>query len=169
MTREFPDRPIPGVGVVVLGAKGVLLVKRAKPPRQGQWSLPGGAQKLGETVFEAARRETLEETGLEIEVLGLIDVVDSIASDDGDDNGGGEIRYHYTLIDVLAVAAGDGTGAPGPTLSPGPSPDPVAGSDAEDVAWFPLQKIPGLKLWSETERIINLAVEMKDALAAVDD
>ncbi len=163
MTREFPDRPIAGVGAVVLGAKGVLLVKRAKPPRQGQWSIPGGAQKLGETVFEAARRETLEETGLEIEVLGLIDVVDSIASDDGDgdnDGGeGGEIRYHYTLIDVLAVAAGDGT----------PSPGPVAGSDAEDVAWFPLKKIPGLKLWSETERIINLAVEMKAALAAVDD
>lgn len=161
MTREFPDRPIAGVGAVVLGAKGVLLVKRAKPPRQGQWSLPGGAQKLGETVFEAARRETLEETGLEIEVLGLIDVVDSIASDDGDgDNdggGGGEIRYHYTLIDVLAVAAGDGT------------PSPVAGSDAEDVAWFPLEQIPGLKLWPETERIINLAVEMKAALAAVDD
>ena len=159
MTREFPDRPIAGVSVVVLGAKGVLLVKRAKPPRQGQWSLPGGAQKLGETVFEAARRETLEETGLEIEVLGLIDVVDSIVSD----NGGGEIRYHYTLIDILAVAAGDATGAPGP------SPGPVAGSDAEDVVWFPLQKIPGLKLWSETERIINLAVEMKAALAAVDD
>ena len=78
-------------------------------------------------------------------------------------DGEGEIRYHYTLIDVLAVAAGDGTGAPGP------SPDPVAGSDAEDVAWFPLEKIPGLKLWSETERIINLAVEMKAALAAVDD
>ena len=160
MTREFPDRPIPGVGVVVLGAKGVLLIKRAKPPRQGQWSLPGGAQKLGETVFEAARRETLEETGLEIEVLGLIDVVDSIAPDEG-----GEIRYHYTLVDVLAVGAGDGTGAP----SPGPSPDPVAGSDAEDVAWFPLEKIPGLKLWSETERIINLAVEKKAALAVVDD
>jgi len=159
MTREFPDRPIAGVGVVVLGAKGVLLVKRAKPPRQGQWSLPGGAQKLGETVFEAARRETLEETGLEIEVLGLIDVVDSIVSD----NGGGEIRYHYTLTDVLAVAADDATGPPGP------SPGSVAGSDAEDVVWFPLQKIPGLKLWSETERIINLAVEMKAALAAVDD
>ncbi len=157
MTREFPDRPIAGVGVVVLGAKGVLLVKRAKPPRQGQWSLPGGAQKLGETVFEAARRETLEETGLEIEVLRLIDVVDSIISD----NGGGEIRYHYTLVDVLAVAAGD------ESPSPGPSPGPVAGSDAEDVAWFPLEQIPGLKLWPETDRIINLAVEMKAALAAV--
>ena len=109
----------------------------------------------GGTRFEAARRETLEETGLEIEVLGLIDVVDSIISDEGD----GGIRYHYTLIDVLAVAAGDGTS----------SPAPVAGSDAEDVAWFPLEQIPGLKLWSETERIINLAVEMKAALAAVDD
>ncbi len=161
MTREFPDRPIPGVGVVVLGDKGVLLVKRAKPPRQGQWSLPGGAQKLGETVFEAARRETLEETGLEIEVLGLIDVVDSIASDARDDNENdnseGKIRYHYTLIEVLAVVAGDGAGSPGP----------VAGSDAEDVAWFALDDVPGLKLWSETERIINLAVEMKAALAAI--
>ncbi len=158
MTREFPDRPIPGVGVVVLGARGVLLVKRAQPPRQGQWSLPGGAQELGETVFEAARRETLEETGLEIEVLGLIDVVDSISPGDGD-----EIRYHYTLVDVLAVAAGEETGAPAS------SPGPIAGSDAEDVAWFPLERIPGLKLWSETERIINLAVEMKAALRPGDD
>jgi len=155
MTREYPDRPIPGVGVVVLGAEEVLLIKRAKPPRQGQWSLPGGAQKLGETVFEAARREILEETGLEIEVLGLIDVVDSITPDD-DEKGGGKIRYHYTLIDVLAVCIGD-------------APGPIAGGDAEDVAWMPLEDIPGLKLWPETERIIDLAVEMKAALGAVDD
>ena len=150
MTREFPDRPIAGVGVVVLGAKGVLLVKRAKPPRQGQWSLPGGAQKLGETVFEAARRETLEETGLEIEILGLIDVVDSIASGDGD---GDTIRYHYTLVDVLAVPE-DG--------------DPRPGSDAEAVAWMPLDDIPGLGLWSETERVINLALEIFSALGGPD-
>ncbi len=153
MTREFPDRPIPGVGVVILGAKGVLLIKRAKPPRRGQWSLPGGAQELGETVFEAARREALEETGLEIEVLGLIDVVDSITPDDGEH---GEIRLHYTLVEILAVPAGD-------------DESPAAGSDAEDAAWFALDDVPGLTLWPETERIINLAAEMLDVLRPEDE
>ena len=144
MTREFPDRPIAGVGVVVLGAKGVLLVKRAKPPRQGQWSLPGGAQKLGETVFEAARRETLEETGLEIEVLGLIDVVDSIASGDGD---GDTIRYHYTLVDCAAVWTGG---------------EVRAGSDAAHAQWWPLARLNELPLWSETVRIIAEAVALRE-------
>ncbi|MBT3306487.1 MAG: NUDIX hydrolase [Alphaproteobacteria bacterium] len=145
MAREYPDRPIVGVGVVVLGPEGVLLIRRANPPRQGQWSLPGGAQELGETVFTCARREVREETGLDVEILGLIDVVDSIRPDDA-----GEIHYHYTLIDVVAVVA---------------EPDePVAGSDAQEVAWMALEDIPGLDLWPETERIINLAVEMAAAL-----
>lgn len=145
MEREYPDRPIVGVGVVVLGPDGVLLIRRAKPPRQGQWSLPGGAQKIGETVFNAARREVLEETGLEVEILGLVDVVDSIRPDDA-----GNVRYHFTLVDVVAVAAGPGT--------------PVAGSDADEVAWMTLEDISGLELWTETERIIALAAEMAAAL-----
>lgn len=144
MSREYPERPFIGVGAVVLGRGGVLLVRRGKPPRDGQWSLPGGAQKLGESVFAAARREILEETGLTIDVLGLVDVVDSIHHD-----GDGRVRYHYTLVDVLAVPE-DGV----------PSP----GGDAEAVAWMPLDDIPGLGLWSETERVINLAVEMYSAL-----
>lgn len=145
MEREYPDRPIVGVGVVVLGPDGVLLIRRAKPPRQGQWSLPGGAQKIGETVFDAARREVLEETGLEVEILGLVDVVDSIRPDDA-----GNVRYHFTLVDVVAVATGPGT--------------PVAGSDADEVAWMTLEDISGLELWTETERIIALAAEMAAAL-----
>lgn len=145
MEREYPDRPIVGVGVVVLGPDGVLLIRRAKPPRQGQWSLPGGAQKIGETVFNAARREVLEETGLEVEILGLVDVVDSIRPDDA-----GNVRYHFTLVDVVAVATGPGT--------------PVAGSDADEVAWMTLEDISGLELWTETERIIALAAEMAAAL-----
>ena len=121
----------------------MLRVRRGNPSRDGQWSLPGGAQKLGEPVFATARREILEETGLTIEVLGLVDVVDSVHHD-----GDGRVQYHYTLVDVLAVPE-DG--------------DPRPGSDAKAVAWMPLGDIPGLGLLSETERVINLAVEMYSA------
>ena len=149
MGREYPDRPIVGGGAVVLGPGGVLLIRRAKPPRQGQWSLPGGAQKTGETVFDAVRREVLEETGLEVDILGLVDVVDSIRRDDA-----GKVRYHYTLVDVVAVATEPG--------------NPIAGSDARDAAWMALEDISGLDLWSETERVIGLAAEMAAALGKLE-
>lgn len=149
MTREYPERPIVGVGAVVLSDDKVLMVRRGKAPGKGHWSLPGGAQKLGETVFETAKREILEETGLTIEVLGLIDVVDSIRPDGKDEE---KIQYHYTLVDVVAVVADT------------ESDEPVAGGDAEEAAWLPLSGIPGMDLWSETERIIGLAVEMHAAL-----
>jgi 8-oxo-dGTP diphosphatase len=144
MSREYPERPVVGVGVVVLGAGKVLLVRRGKPPRENQWSLPGGAQKLGETVFETAAREVREETGLAVEVLGLIDVVDSIRNDDA-----GRVHYHYTLVDVFA-AVRDGALR--------------AGGDAADVAWFDVADVASLGMWSETERIITLAIEMHDVL-----
>ena len=82
--RRYPARPIVGVGTVVLDGDMVLMIQRGKPPRQGLWSLPGGAQELGETIHEAARREVREETGLEIEIFGLIDVVDSVRPDADD-------------------------------------------------------------------------------------
>ncbi len=142
--REYPSRPIVGIGVVVRGSDGVLLVRRANPPRQGEWSLPGGAQELGETVAEAARREVAEETGLSIEVLGLIDVVDSVKHDDG-----GGVRFHYTLIEVLAAVRGG-------RLAPG--------GDAAEACWFRLDEIPELGLWPETRRIIELGEELFAAL-----
>ena len=95
-SREFPCRPLIGVGAVVINDDKVLMIKRGKPPSQGRWSLPGGAQKTGETVGEAACREVAEETGLKVQIQGLIDVVDSITRD-----GNGKIQYHYTLIDLL--------------------------------------------------------------------
>jgi ADP-ribose pyrophosphatase YjhB (NUDIX family) len=140
MGREYPERPIVGVGVVVLREGRVLLARRGKAPRAGDWSLPGGAQKLGETVFAAARREVAEETGLEIEVLGVVDFVDSIQRDSAD-----RIQYHYTLIDVFAEAA-DGVAE--------------ARDDVPEVGWFSLDELGSLGLWSETERIIRLAHEM---------
>ncbi len=152
MTREYPERPLVGIGVVVLGPRGVLMIKRAEPPRKGQWSLPGGAQELGETVFEAARREVMEETGLTIVILGLVDVVDSIRRDDA-----GKVQYHYTLVEVLA------------RIPPRSETEPSPGSDADEAAWMPLEDIPGLGLWSETERIISLAVEMLELVEELDD
>jgi 8-oxo-dGTP diphosphatase len=138
MSRQYPQQPLIGVGVVVCRDDTVLLIRRAKPPRQGEWSLPGGLQKLGETVFEAARREVREETGVEIRVLGLVDVVDLIEWDAAD----GRVRYHYTLVDVVAGWL-EGEAAPG--------------TDAAEVTWADLATLPRYRLWSETERVIRLA------------
>lgn len=140
MSREYPERPFVGVGAVVINDGRVLLARRGNPPRAGDWSLPGGAQALGETVAEAACREVREEAGIGIEVLGVVDVVDSIQRDDD-----GRVRYHYTLIDVVAETADEAI---------------HAGDDAAAVGWFSLDDLSGLGLWSETDRIIRLGHEM---------
>ena len=134
--REYPLRPVVGVGVVVWHREQVLLVRRGKPPRVGHWSLPGGAQELGETIAAAARREVLEETGLVVEVGEVLAAVDMIERE------AGRVRYHYTLIDFSAEAAG-------PELRPG--------GDAADARWFTPEEVAALGLWSETVRIIELA------------
>ena len=140
-SREYPDRPVVGVGVVVWRDDRFLLVRRGKAPNQGQWSLPGGAQQLGETVFEAARREIMEETALEVEILGLIDVVDGIKTDDQ-----GRVQFHYTLVDVVAQSKHG---------------EAVAGDDAVAVGWYRLADLTDLGLWSETERIIRESVHKR--------
>jgi len=131
--------PIPGVGVVILrraetGVE-VLLIQRGQPPRQGQWSLPGGKQEWGETVQEAAKREVREETNLEVDILGLIDVVDLVDLP----------NTHYALIDFLATPTGGSL---------------QAGSDAADAVWVSVSALSDYALWSETQRIIARAVDM---------
>ena len=139
--RLYPARPFVGVGAVVFKDRRVLLVRRGHAPRKGMWSLPGGLQEVGETVFAAARREVLEETGLTIEIMELVDVVDSITRDAQD-----RARYHYTLVDVRAEwRAGEA----------------VAGDDAEAVAWAPLDDLARYELWAETERVIRLAAAQR--------
>lgn len=142
-SREYPNRPIVGLGLVILGPRGVVLIKRGKPPRVGAWSLPGGAQKVGETVAQGLAREAKEETGLDVEIIQMIDVVDSITSDPS-----GDIKYHYTLVDFAAVVTSG-------TL--------LAGSDAMDARWFQPPELGALNLWSETTRIIHKGFDIYHA------
>jgi ADP-ribose pyrophosphatase YjhB (NUDIX family) len=135
--RLYPTRPFVGVGVVVFRGDEVLLVKRGKEPRRFGWSIPGGAQEIGETVAEAAIREIAEETGLAIEVTGLLDVIDAIVRDDD-----GRVRTHYTLVDVAAEwLAGEA----------------VAADDVAEVKWVKLAAVEAEPMWTETLRIIRLA------------
>ncbi|GAC1345701.1 MAG: NUDIX hydrolase [Acetobacteraceae bacterium] len=135
--REYPVRPIVGIGVVLLRPGSVLLVRRAKPPSSGQWSLPGGAQELGETAEAAARRELLEETGLETGPLVLAANVDSIHRDES-----GRILYHYTILD-FAASWRDG--------------EPRAGGDVSAAEFARFEDLGGYGLWDEAHRVIAVA------------
>ena len=136
-SRDYPDRPICGVGIVVFFQQKVLLIRRGKPPRQGGWSIPGGKQKLGETLQKAARREVQEETGLKLGPLMLVDVVDSILKDSQ-----GQIQYHCSLVEWTGEFL---------------SGELNAADDASDAEWFELSEIKNLGLWEKTVEIINKA------------
>ena len=126
-------RPVAAVGVVCLRGDEVLLIRRAKPPRQGEWSLPGGKVEWGERLEAAALRELTEETGVEARILGLVAVVDGLFPDP-------HPTAHYVLIDYAARwSAGE----------------PVAGDDAEEARFFPVAALDGLGLWSETARVVR--------------
>lgn len=136
-SREYPPRPIVGIGVVVLRQQAVLLVRRGRPPNLGAWSIPGGAQELGETAEQAARRELAEETGLSVGALHLAANVDSIAHDET-----GRVRFHYTIIDFAARWV---------------EGEPRAGSDVIDASWAGLDRLESFALWSEAVRVIAIA------------
>ena len=139
--RAYPDRPYVGVGIIVFRGDEVLLAQRGKPPNMGAWSIPGGAQELGETVHEAAARELKEETGLEVDILGLVDVVDSIRRDDD-----GDVAFHFTLVDMVAEwRAGEAT----------------AGDDVPAVEWVKFEHIDQYELRASTARVIRQAHEMR--------
>lgn len=121
-------RPTACAGVVCLRGGEVLLIRRGKPPRMGQWSIPGGRMEMGETAAQAALRELVEETGVTAELAGLIDVVDHFGE-----------TSQMVLIDYAARwTAGE----------------PVAGDDAADARFYPLAEALDLVGWSETRRVI---------------
>jgi len=101
MNREYPDRPFVGVGGIVIRGQQVLLVRRGKPPRQGEWSIPGGMLELGEKLRDGVTREIQEETGITVTPLEVLDVFDSITTDPE-----GKTQYHYVLVDYLCSVIG---------------------------------------------------------------
>lgn len=134
--REFPTRPWVGIGAIIFKADRVLLARRGKPPRLGTWSLPGGAQHLGETAEACARRELLEETGTQAGPLLLADVIDAISRD------AAGVRYHYTIIDYCGLwAAGEAR----------------PGDDVAEVAWALPQELAGFALTPEAMAVIARA------------
>jgi ADP-ribose pyrophosphatase YjhB (NUDIX family) len=139
MKREFPEMPLVGVGSIIIEGDRVLLVKRAHPPIQGQWSIPGGVLEVGEMVREAAVREAQEETGLIVEPSELLGVYDRILRDPGR-----RVQYHYVLIDFLCRRVGG---------------ELIAASDAAEVRWFTRQELPGLNLAEDTQDVIRKGFE----------
>ncbi len=127
------------MGVAVLRGPEVLLVRRGREPGRGRWALPGGAQRVGETVEQAARRELREETGLEVGALHLVGYVDAIHP--GAD---GRVRFHYTILDLAAAWH---------------SGEPVPGDDAQAVEFVAVVALAEREVGVETERMVALARE----------
>ena len=101
MKRDYPERPLIGVGAVIVDGGRVVVVRRGHEPLKGEWSIPGGVLEIGETLRAGAAREALEETGLAVEAGEVLEVLDRIVRD-----GEGRIQFHYVLIDFLCRPAG---------------------------------------------------------------
>ncbi len=137
MNRKYPDHPIVGVGGILFQGDQVLLIKRGKEPGLGQWSIPGGVVRTGETLREGVVREVFEETHLEVEVLALVKVLERIFRDPD-----GRIAYHYVLVDFLCrIVKG--------TLQPD--------SDAQEACFVPLKYLASYKVVPVTLEVIRRA------------
>lgn len=138
--RKYPQRPVVGVGAVILNGDRLVLVKRAHEPLKGEWSLPGGTVEVGETLTEAVAREVREETGLDVCVGPVVEILDRVHR--GTD---GRIEYHFVLIDYLCTATGGAL---------------AAGSDAAEARWAPLDELPTYRLADPAPAVIAKAREL---------
>jgi ADP-ribose pyrophosphatase YjhB (NUDIX family) len=134
-SREYPARPICGVGVVVRKDDAVLLIQRGNPPRRGDWGLPGGAVELGESLRDAARREVREECGIEIAVGGVVDAMDLVQRDKA-----GRAQYHFVVVDFAATYAGG---------------ELRASSDVLDARWVARRDLDAFTLSAKTREVIG--------------
>src|SRR5262245_43774977 len=141
MGRSFPDRPIAGVGAVVLDEENrVLLVKRGHAPLKGEWSLPGGAVEIGETLEDALVRELLEETGLAVEIGPVVEVLDRIERTPD-----GRVEYHFVIIDYVCYASGAA---------------PIFASDADEGRWVRREDLARYRVTDKATSVIDKALTL---------
>jgi ADP-ribose pyrophosphatase YjhB (NUDIX family) len=146
-SREYPQRPMVGVGGVIIVQGRALLIRRGSEPLLGEWSIPGGMLELGETLEQGVARELLEETGLTVRVIELIEVFDRIyvESTAGAEEGKKGPRFHYVIVDYLCERiAGDA----------------MAGSDVTDVVFATEEELHKFKLTETATRILKKAFAM---------
>jgi len=143
--RSYPERPIVGVGAIILDSDRIVLVKRAHEPLKGEWSVPGGAVNVGETLEAAIRREVREETCLDVEVGPIVDVLDRIRYDPE-----GRVQFHYVLIDFLCRPLGG-------TLH--------CASDADEAAWAERTDLARYGVAEETITVIDKALARRSSAA----
>jgi 8-oxo-dGTP diphosphatase len=139
MKREYPDRPLIGVGAIIIDSGRALVVRRATEPLKGEWSIPGGVLELGETLRTGAAREAKEETGLDVVPLEVLDVYDRIVAD-----ADGRTRYHYVLIDYLCEVTGG---------------ELRAASDASEVRWITEAELETFPIADSAEEVIRKGFE----------
>lgn len=140
MRREYPERPLVGVGGVVIRDERTLLIRRGSAPLEGEWSIPGGMLELGETILEGVRRELLEETAIEVRVLDLIEVFERVTRDEA-----GKLKYHFVILDYLCEAVRG---------------EAQAGSDVTAVAWARESELSKYSLTPTATRVIQKAFEI---------
>ena len=141
MNREYPERPILGVGAVVIDGDEVLLVRRANEPLKGEWSLPGGAVELGEELSAAVVREVREETGVDVEVGPIVEVLDRIRRDSD-----GRARFHYVLVDFVCRPKSRAL---------------ASGSDALAAVWATRAELPAYGVAVATIAVIEKAFTIR--------
>ena len=149
-SREYPERPVVGIGGVIIDGGRALLIRRGSEPLRGEWSIPGGTLELGETLEQGVARELLEETGMGVRVLELIEVFDRIYAEDGTIAARAQKkpRFHYVIVDYLCERI---------------CGEPRAGSDVTDVAFAREDELARYRLTETATRILKKAFALDRA------